>query len=1253
MSDEDDFQSGSEEDADFSASEDEWLPTKEGKKRAGKKSKTAARSSDDEDEDDEDGSTSPEDSDDLEDFANNPRKKKGAKQTASRKRSAAKVTSPKPATGGAENKRKRLTPGLRDRLYQQYKRDLLKEIAPAKAPLNSSVTDILDKCQYQRKPKSVADDDDSDSSGDDHLVNPEKLDLGAKFFSKRENSAEPSGSAAAAPPHFDVNSGMRLSDSSAEEGEGDRTNGEESLPASIPKRAADRLISHLNQQSGEYMNFTNLDQFTAKVEEAKRLLKSYQQREQLPPAGNNESTDAAASSPTKGPQENVSSLLAMGEKDGEGGRVDVKQRNEPADNSSDSEWEEVQTGDGAAVEREEEASKPATEPGGWQVTIEMETAQSRRKRREEIEMELYIKREINRVKRKNQLNYHKASVLGAICIGQRLNRIIETGPVRGLLMSLMQGKCAADSKVKWDDKKMQSFAAWYKEQFELGSNDFLVQRNGRNLGFVLSLAIYTRKVACRHDYVLLFLACLRLAGVQARLVLSANVPPKRPALSDLCPMSERQIKEKLEKRQSNGNVPGEAPAATVQKESTNVKKDIPPLSVAESKESNEQQSPRSPSATKENPAPPARRSRRHGNNDAAAQKPIEQTKGRLTTRRKALSTLNIPQLDGGDDRIVPSAENNNPPAVTRALRSRSVSTVPAQSPVGSSPFARRQSNTPTVGKEAVSVVAKPPRTATRKRKLFAAQPEVKRDSPPPATRTSARKKAPTAKEVSGPKVKRRTTVRSATPSGDDEDDAFELKPRPKSSKSSAEKDAQTKANSSLAESKVPKIVLVDVVKSPEAAKSLSSSASSPQVDRKPPSSDVKPKTSATEKQPRRRAAARKKSSHATDGDDSAEDSDFELPKESSAKVPRKRTASAKKSPRAASCKAKGEQEKQRKTDLWIEFYSDKLKRWLTFDLASEQIDCVDLIVRNASSPISYVFAWDNAGHLKDVTARYVKNWNTACRMLRVEQAWLDVALRPLAAPDKTEADLLEAKELNKLDSDKPLPKTISELKNHPLYALRRHLLKFEALYPAEPPTLGFIRGEAIYPRECVHTLQTREKWYKQGRVVRAFETAYKVVKCWKYDRPNNNWLKDQPCDIFGYWQTDEFDPPTAENGLVPRNEYGNVELFTEKMLPKGTVHLKLPGLNKVCKRLQIDCAPALTGFDMAKMRVVPVYEGFVVCKEFAEQAVEEWYKEMEKEEVREQERLEKRVYGNWKRLIKGLLVRRKLQNKYNFDNLAL
>lgn len=41
----------------------------------------------------------------------------------------------------------------------------------------------------------------------------------------------------------------------------------------------------------------------------------------------------------------------------------------------------------------------------------------------------------------------------------------------------------------------------------------------------------------------------------------------------------------------------------------------------------------------------------------------------------------------------------------------------------------------------------------------------------------------------------------------------------------------------------------------------------------------------------------------------------------------------------------------------------------------------------------------------------------------------------------------------------------------------------------------------------------------------------------------------------------------------------------------------------------------------------------------------------EEQEHREQEKREKRVYGNWRRLIRGLLIRERLQAKY-FRNLA-
>lgn len=67
-------------------------------------------------------------------------------------------------------------------------------------------------------------------------------------------------------------------------------------------------------------------------------------------------------------------------------------------------------------------------------------------------------------------------------------------------------------------------------------------------------------------------------------------------------------------------------------------------------------------------------------------------------------------------------------------------------------------------------------------------------------------------------------------------------------------------------------------------------------------------------------------------------------------------------------------------------------------------------------------------------------------------------------------------------------------KGHPVYVLKRHLLKYEALYPADAPPLGFVRGEPVYARECVHVLRSREAWLREARMVRVREEPYKRVK---------------------------------------------------------------------------------------------------------------------------------------------------------------
>jgi hypothetical protein len=52
-----------------------------------------------------------------------------------------------------------------------------------------------------------------------------------------------------------------------------------------------------------------------------------------------------------------------------------------------------------------------------------------------------------------------------------------------------------------------------------------------------------------------------------------------------------------------------------------------------------------------------------------------------------------------------------------------------------------------------------------------------------------------------------------------------------------------------------------------------------------------------------------------------------------------------------------------------------------------------------------------------------------------------------------------------------------------------------------------------------------------------------------------DWGKDEESDYFGLWQTELFEPVEAVDGVVPKNKYGNVYLFTPGMLPRNTVHL--------------------------------------------------------------------------------------------------
>ncbi|KAL5013590.1 hypothetical protein ScPMuIL_007860 [Solemya velum] len=381
-------------------------------------------------------------------------------------------------------------------------------------------------------------------------------------------------------------------------------------------------------------------------------------------------------------------------------------------------------------------------------------------------------------------------------------------------------------------------------------------------------------------------------------------------------------------------------------------------------------------------------------------------------------------------------------------------------------------------------------------------------------------------------------------------------------------------------------------------------------------------------------------------DEDSSGSDFQVD-DNSPRNTSDRTGSGRKQSRPKSAKAADK--KKKAVDQWIEVYLKSEDMWMCIDCSRGKIMKPEEISAGATQPLQYIVAYHNDRSLKDVTAKYDPQFlNKTSKKVRVSSEWWEETIAPFRSKDN-KREKKEDAGLKAALIDKPFPTSIADFKGHPLYVLTRHLLKFEAIYPDTAIPLGYIRREPIYARELVHEMHSRETWYKDGLCVKPGELPYKMVK----SRPKPGKKRDNPdaldLELFGKWQTETYVPPDAKDGKVPKNEYGSVELYQPFMLPGGTVQMTENGLNRIARKLGIDCAPAHTGWDFHGCSSHPVYEGIIVCKEFEEVLRNAWVEDQENQIKRQTEKREKRVYSHWKLFIKSLLIKERLKKRFNLE----
>uniref|UniRef100_A0A183TUF4 BHD_1 domain-containing protein n=1 Tax=Schistocephalus solidus TaxID=70667 RepID=A0A183TUF4_SCHSO len=142
----------------------------------------------------------------------------------------------------------------------------------------------------------------------------------------------------------------------------------------------------------------------------------------------------------------------------------------------------------------------------------------------------------------------------------------------------------------------------------------------------------------------------------------------------------------------------------------------------------------------------------------------------------------------------------------------------------------------------------------------------------------------------------------------------------------------------------------------------------------------------------------------------------------------------------------------------------------------------------------------------ELASRYDPQWLTSSRGCRIaDPLWKDLLnqmkeycdadtaltgdLRARESTMEPEIrDAVDAERIQNCLRQLPLPRRVSDLKNHPLYVLQRHLLKFEIIHPPDAPVIGFLKvgktdsmGEPIFSRDYLHICHTREAWLKEAK----------------------------------------------------------------------------------------------------------------------------------------------------------------------------
>lgn len=131
--------------------------------------------------------------------------------------------------------------------------------------------------------------------------------------------------------------------------------------------------------------------------------------------------------------------------------------------------------------------------------------------------------------------------------------------------------------------------------------------------------------------------------------------------------------------------------------------------------------------------------------------------------------------------------------------------------------------------------------------------------------------------------------------------------------------------------------------------------------------------------------------------------------------------------------------------------------------------------------------------------------------------------------------------------------------------------------------------------------------------------------------------------LYAPHQTSLYVAPPVVSGRIPKNVYGNLDVYVPSMVPSGGTHIPHPETARAARIIGIDYADAVTGFSFKGRHGTAVTNGAVVAAEYRE-AVGEVIKAFEDERTQAEDgRRSLAALKMWKRFLAGLRIRERIE----------